>query len=301
MNIFLTGASGYVGGTIATALLAAGHRVTGLVRSPEKAALIEARGIRPVVGVLDDAGLLAAQAQAADAVINAADADHRGAVEAMLPHLRGKAFIQTSGSGIVADCAGGAFNETVYDDDTPVHPLPARVSRVELNAFVRAAAKDGVRTSIIAPPMIYGRGTGLNPDSIQVPRMIALARKSGVARYVGQGANTWSNVHVEDLADLYVKALTGAPAGAFYYVENGEASMAEICAAISRMLGFGGKTASMTQAEAIEAYGEGPALYSFGSNSRVRAVRARDELAWSPSRASLLDDIEHGSYAAAAP
>ncbi|MER1966326.1 NAD-dependent epimerase/dehydratase family protein [Castellaniella sp. GW247-6E4] len=300
MKVFLTGASGYIGGTIANALLAAGHSVTGLVRSQERAQRVRAHGIQAVLGTLDHAELLAELADSADAVINAADADHRGAVEAMLPVLRGKAFIQTSGSGIVADCAGGELSDKIYEDDTPVQPLAARVARVALNTLVLDSASNGVRASVIAPPMIYGRGTGLNPDSIQIPRMIAVARKHGVARYVGRGANTWSNVHVEDLADLYVKALTDAPAGAFYYAENGEASMADICRSISRMLGFGEKTASMTQEEAIAEYGEGPTLYSFGSNSRVRALRARAELGWSPRRASLFDEIEQGSYSSQA-
>lgn len=299
MKIFLTGASGYVGGTIADVLIAAGHSVAGLVRSEARAAQVRARGIEPVLGTLSDAKLLGELAAGADAVINAADADHRAAVEAMLPALRntGKAFIQTSGSGIVADCAGGEATAKVYEDDTPVRPLPARAGRVALNERVLGAAREGVRASVIAPPMIYGRGTGANPNSIQIPRMIAVARKHGVAKYVGRGANTWSNVHVEDVADLYRRVLERAPAGAFYYGENGEASMAEICGAISRMLGFGGKVASMTQAEAISEYGEMPALYSFGSNSRVRAMRARRELGWAPSRAALLDDIERGSYA----
>src|SRR5512140_2070764 len=175
MNVFLLGAAGYIGGSIATALRGAGHSVRGLVRSEERAAQVRARGIEPVLGTLADAKLIARSARAADAVIHAANADDRPSVEAILAALAGtgKAFIHTSGSGIVADAAGGEPTDRIYDDDTPVAPLPARAPRVALNADVLAAAATGVRSAVIAPPMIYGRGTGVHADSIQVPKLIA--------------------------------------------------------------------------------------------------------------------------------
>ena len=82
MKIFCTGASGYIGGSVAAHLIAAGHQVTGLVRSPEKAEAVRARGIQPVLGTLDDGEILAQAARAADIVVNAASADHKGAVVA---------------------------------------------------------------------------------------------------------------------------------------------------------------------------------------------------------------------------
>ena len=72
--------------------------------------------------------------------------------------------------------------------------------------------------------------------------------------------------------------------------------MREACQAIGRMLGLGERTAPMTLADAAAEWGEGAANYTMGSNSRVRAVRARRELGWAPHRPSLLDDIERGSY-----
>ena len=83
MKIFCTGASGYIGGSVAAHLVAAGHQVTGLVRSPEKAEAVRALGIEPVMGTLDDAAYSRAAAQAADVVVNAASADHKGAVVAL--------------------------------------------------------------------------------------------------------------------------------------------------------------------------------------------------------------------------
>jgi len=299
MNVFLLGAAGYIGGSIATVLRAAGHEVRGLVRSAERAAEVRAHGIEPVLGTLADAELIARSARAADAVVHAANADDRPSVEAILGALAGtgKPFIHTSGSGIVADAAGGEATDRTYDEDTPVTPLPARAARVALNADILAAAATGVKSVVVAPPMIYGRGTGVHADSIQVPKLIAVARERGRAACVGRGANAWSNVHVEDLADLYLAALERAPAGAFYYAENGESTLRDLCAAIGRMLGLSEDVESLSVEAASAVYGEAATKLSFGSNSRVRAIRARKELGWSPSRRSLRDEIAHGCYA----
>lgn len=300
MNIFLTGASGYIGGSVATRFLRDGLTVRGLVRSQEKASLVRALGIDPVVGELDDSALLRREALAADAVVNAASADHRPAAETMLKALAGsgKTFIHTSGSSIVGRRDGGRFAPTVYDDHTPFEPSPARAARVALNRDILAASESGVRTVIIAPSLIYGAGLGASPDSMQVPWLIDLARRTGGARHIGPGSNVWSNVHIRDLVELYLLALENAPAGTFFYAENGENAMREVCTAISKMLGFGGGTVDMSLAEATEYWGEGPANDTMGSNSRVRARRARAELGWAPKSPSLIDEIEHGCYAA---
>jgi nucleoside-diphosphate-sugar epimerase len=297
MRVFVTGASGYIGGSVAAALLAAGDEVTGLVRSAQRAQQVRTLGIEPVHGTLSDARLLARMAREADAVINAANADDRGPVEAMVTALAGtgKPFIHTSGSSIVGDMAGGEPTDRIYQDDTPVRPLPGRAARVAVNNLVLDAAKQGVRAVVVCPTLIYGRGHGVHAQSIQIPRLVAVAKKYGVARHVGRGENIWSNVHIDDLMDLYLLALNKAPAGAFYYAENGENSMREAAAAISRRLGFGGRTAPMPIDEAVAELGDSAANYTFGSNSRVRGVRARRELGWSPRRIALLDEIERGT------
>jgi len=300
MHVFITGASGYIGGAIAQALTAAGHEVSGLSRSDAAAAALAQRGITPVRGTLDDAGLLAAAARNADAVIDAANAGHRGAAEAMVVALSGsgKTFIHTSGSSIVGSRARGELVEAVFDEATPFTPSPQRAERVAIDTMVRAAK--GLRGIVIAPSLIYGRGAGLNPHSIQVPWLIALAKKAGVPKHIGSGENRWSNVHIADVVKLYLAALDRAPAGAFYFAENGENSMREVCEAIGRMLGLGPRTQSMTVEEAAAEWGEGPAEDTMGSNSRVRARRARAELNWRPAGRPLIEEIERGCYAAEA-
>lgn len=297
MNVFIVGVSGYIGGSVAAALVKQGHAVSGLARSDESAAGLQRHGIAPVRGTLDDVATLTAAAKAADVTIGAANADHRGAAEAVVKALSGtgKTYLHTSGSSIVGTPADGEFVAAVYDEDTPFTPPPARRPRVEIDNMVRGAA--GMRGIVIAPSLIYGRGHGLNPDSIQVPWLVALAKKSGVAKHIGSGENRWSNVHIDDLVPLYLLAIDKAPAGAFYFAENGENSMREVCEAISRMLGQGGRTQSMTVAEAAAEWGEGPARNTMGSNSRVRAKRARAELGWTPTARPLLEEIERGCYA----
>lgn len=298
MKIFLTGATGYIGGSVAAGLISAGHTVRGLVRSQARAAQAREKGIEPVIGSLDDTGVLAEAAREADVVINAASADHREAVETMLLALSGsnKLFLHTSGSSIVGKPDKGEAGDEIYEETTSLEPSPARVERVALNNDVLAAARSGVRAVIIAPSLIYGEGHGVTLHSMQVPWLIALARKSGAAKHIGPGGNIWSNVHIDDLVSLYRLAVEKAPAGAFYYAENGENSMQEVCAAISDMLGYGGGTEAMSLDEAAAEWGEGPANNTMASNSRVRAVRARDELGWKPMAPSLIDEIGFGCY-----
>lgn len=147
MKVFCTGASGYIGGSVAARLLAAGHQVTGLVRSPEKADAVRVRGIEPLLGTLDDAEILSRAARAADVVVNAASADHKGAVTALLDALAGsgKPFIHTSGSSIVGTRSKGQRSDAVFDEDTPLTPSPARAARVALNELILSYRDNGCR------------------------------------------------------------------------------------------------------------------------------------------------------------
>src|SRR3954447_22448774 len=187
MKIFCTGASGYIGGSVAAHLAASGHQVTGLVRSAEKAGAVRGHGIEPVLGTLDDAAVLSQAEKAADVVVNAASADHKGAVVALFDALAGsgKPFIHTSGSSIVGTRAKGERSDAIFDEDTPITPSPARAARVALNEFILSYREKGCLPVIICPSLIYGTGLGANPHSVQVPLLIRLAKKRGNAAHAG--------------------------------------------------------------------------------------------------------------------
>lgn len=295
MKVFITGAAGYIGGSVAARLLQEGYTVRGLVRTQEQADKVKQLGIEPVIGTLDDASILTHEAQQADAVINAASSDHRASVEAMLDALAGsgKAFIHTSGSSVVGDDARGEWkSDQVYAEDTPVAVVPEKAARASLDQLIRDAAKRDVRSVILCNTMIYGTGLGASANSVQIPPLVAQAQKSGIARYVGQGVNVWSNVHIKDVVELYLLALKNAPSGSFYFVENGEASYADIVSAIAIRLKLG-EAQSWPVEEAIKEWGFGHAVYSFGSNSRVTAALARKELGWTPTHSSVFDWIKN--------
>lgn len=293
MNVFITGAAGFIGGSIATGLVNKGHQVTGLVRNAEQAAELKALGIEPVIGTLDDEALLIEQARKADGVINAASSDHRGAVEALLSGLRGtnKPFLHTSGSSIVGDASGGEGSDNIYYEGQLPTATPDKAARVAIDDLVLAAANDGVRSAVLCNSLIYGHSLGVRRDSVQLPRLIKQARKSGVVRHVGTGGNIWSNVHINDVVELYALALENTPAGTFYFVESGEASFRDMSNAIAEALGLGpAQDWPLKDAEAE--WGYEMANYGLGSNSRVRGKHARKLLGWVPETTSVLDWIK---------
>jgi len=289
--IFVTGAAGFIGGAVAARLVANGHQVRGLVRDEARAEQLARRGIVPVLGHLDDRELLIREAYASEGVFNAADSDHRGAAVALIEGLSGsgKPLLQTSGTGLYAQDTRGEASEQTYDDDAP---LPSELEfgdRASIDQHVLGAAARGIRSVVLCNSCIYGWGAGLHRESIMVPWLKRQAQEDGVARFIGRGANVWSNVHIDDLVDLYLLALDQAPAGSRYLVENGQSTFADLAQAIADRLGLG--QAQSSSVEEAAAHVDETYSFIFGSHCWVRATRARAELRWQPKVGAMLDWI----------
>jgi nucleoside-diphosphate-sugar epimerase len=298
MKVFMTGASGYIGGTVADSLMKAGHSVAALARTEDTAARLRALGIETVRGELSSHSVVRNAARNADAVINCANADDPFVVAAIVEGLAGsgKAFLHTSGSSVVGDKAAGKASPKIHHEDTPFEPPPEKIQRVAVDRAVLASAAQGVRSVVLCPCLIYGEGRGAHSDSIQVPNLIRQAVRSGIPRYIGAGENIWSTVHIDDVAGAYLLALEAARAGSFYFIENGEASLKSIVESIARLLGGKRSAESWSIDEAVAEWGPQAAWFSLGGNSRVSAEKARKMLGWKPVGAELFHEIERGWY-----
>lgn len=293
MEVFLTGATGYIGSAVADALQKAGHKVSGLARNAEKAKLLEALGVRAVMGDLLQPEGIAAAAGAADGVIHTANTnDANGArvdaavVRAILKTLEGsrKVFIYTSGVWVL-----GSTGNNVADENATVNPTPLVAFRPSLEQEVLGGKNHGVRSIVIRPAVVYGRGKGMPTAFTQS------ARETGAARYVGDGQSLWAFVDVDDLAQLYVLALEKAPAGSLYNAAHGPSyRVREIAEAASLSAGAGGKTQAIPLDEARKTMGAfADALVL---DQQVSGEKAEKELGWTPRAASVLLDLKTGSY-----
>src|SRR5919201_4211369 len=109
----------------------------------------------------------------------------------------------------------------------------------------------------------------------------ASALKSGAAQMVGEGANHWPMVHVDDLAELYVRLVERGPAGSvFHGTDASTRTVREIAEAASRAAGKDGKVAVLPLDKARATMG--PFADALALDQKVSSEKARNELDWRP-------------------
>lgn len=293
MKIFLTGGTGYVGSVLLEHLVAEGHVVEALTRSTAGAARLTDAGATPVRGSLADADVLRAAAARSDAVIHAAFdstmSEHASATE--LTAVRALA----SGAGESASGKPVLYTSTalVYgvDPDQDRHedaPLPERSAqpvKAEAERVLLTAA--GITPIVMRVALVHGRGgSGL------LTTLIADAASTGTAAYIDDGTQVWDAIHVDDLADLYVAALT-RPCSGVYNAKGGPSfTQRELAEAIGAVTDA--HPLSLSRENAAAALG--PLALILGAPGTLAGDKARTTFAWAPVRGSLLNDLRGGSY-----
>lgn len=294
-HVLLVGASGYVGQSVIRHLQEAGCQLSALARTTAAAEKFQAQGVSPVPGDVGDVAGATDRLADHDACIWLSWLDWEDeaqAVAAVLDAIRGsgKSFIFTSGTGMLGlPALDGAWDERSFAEDDPFTPAPHLIRRAETERKVRAQAEHGVRAMVIRPPLIWGHG-----GSRQIPLIFDSVRLTGTACYVGAGLHVYSHVHVDDLADVYGRALAHGQAGALYHAVAGEADFRSLAEAVAQAMGCSAR--SITFDEAVELFGLQMARGTLAVNSRTRSPRTREELGWRPRHADVIEDIRHGSY-----
>ncbi|KAF8555770.1 NAD(P)-binding protein [Imleria badia] len=313
-QIFITGATGYIGGVVLERLLehrtAPDSEITALVRDPAKVAQFASIGVKTVLGSLEDGALLERLASKSDVVFACADADHVGACKAILRGLKkrhevtGAVPILVHTASVLTDDAKGMYAyDTIWDDMNPdqLETLPDTQPHRNVDLLVLAADKQGyARTHIVLPSNIYDIATGplvdlgiQNPRSRQIPRLVGASIARERAGMVGLGLNKWPNVHIDDIGDLYMvlyDAIRDGRAGhgreGLYFGESGEHALRAISERIGEALVELGVSPpdARTPTSFDEADYARPGyeqLLSLGTNSRCKANRA-GALGWQP-------------------
>ncbi len=291
MRIFLTGATGYVGSAVLDALIRGAHEVTALVRDPEKAERVSLRGVRPVIGDLSTPKSYAQSAEACDAIIHTAlDSSKRGpevdrqAIDTLLGaairhSAKGHAvsFVYTSGVWVLGNTAGKAA------EDAPVRPTPLVAWRPDHEKIVLDAGRGRkLRTAVLRPGIVYGGGRGIISDLLKTSA-------HGLVRVIGDGRNHWACVYDRDLADLYLRVVTGQHAwGVYHATDEADERVVDIVEAVARQATMQPDVRNVPIEEArskMGAYADALAL-----NQIVRSPRAH-ALGWAPTLHSVAGNV----------
>ncbi len=248
MRIFVAGATGAIGRQLLPQLVAAGHEVTGMTRSPERQDLIRSLGGRPVVAdALDPDAVARAVAEAEPEAIAHELTALAGALDmrrvernfALTNRLRTEGTDNLLAAAramevrrfVAQSFAGWPFARTggpVKSEDEPLDPTPPHAMRTVLDAIrhVEDAVTGASWTEglVLRYGGFYGPGTSfsVNPDGEHV----SMLRKRRFP-IVGRGDGVWSFIHIEDAAAATLAALEHGERGIYNVVDDEPAPVRE--------------------------------------------------------------------------
>jgi nucleoside-diphosphate-sugar epimerase len=300
VRVFLAGATGAIGAPLLRLLIAEGHQVTGMTRSPERAEAMRAAGANAVVADALDAQAVtsAVVATRPQAVVHQLTAipprlDPRRIVRdfALTDRLRTEgtrnlvaAARQAGVSRILAQSIAFAYAPgppgTVHvESDPPMADPPAQFKRSAAAIAELERTVLGARGLVLRYGYFYGPGTSISPDG-SLGQEVARRRLP----IVGGGRGVWSFIHVHDAAQATATALTRGSSGAYNVVDDEPAAVREWIPALAAAL-------AAKAPRRVPAWLARPLAGEYGLMTMTRAqgasnALARRELDWTPRYAS---------------
>ena len=231
MKILVTGATGCLGGVVATKLAAMGHSVTGAGRDLAKGAALATSGVTFAPAELTNQVLMRALVLQHDVVIHCGGLSSpwgkeidfqrsnvdgtRFLVEAALEG--GQRFVFVSSPSIYFD-----FRDRIgiADNDPPARrPINAyAASKLAAEEIVTQAAANGLDAVILRPRAIFGA-----TDTALLPRLLRVAER-GYLPLIEGGRAAIDLTYVDNAADALIAAALRPQrfAGEAYNISNGE-------------------------------------------------------------------------------
>jgi nucleoside-diphosphate-sugar epimerase len=302
VRVFLAGASGVIGRPLTGMLIEAGHQVTGMTRSAQRAEAIRARGAEAVISdVLDPEAVRAAVAAAQpDAVIHElTDLPSELDPRKYKTQLAGTNRLRREGTRnlvaaareagvqrLVAQSIAFAYapaGEWVLGEDAPLAldapaPMDAAVGAIaDLERQVLDAG--GI---VLRYGFFHGPGSAFAADGYYAE----LARKRRFP-VLGSGAGMWSFIHTLDAAAATVAALEKGSSGVYNIVDDEPAAARDWIPAFAAAIGA---KRPMRMPLWIGRLGGGPAAVAGMTTQRAASnAKAKRELGWSPEHPTWRD------------
>jgi NAD+-dependent farnesol dehydrogenase len=239
MKVLLTGATGFLGRTVARRLAARGHALRVLARPTSRLEGLP-DGIEVAAGDVTDALSMTSAASGCDAVVHAA-----ALVKIWVPDpslfervnvgglANALAAARSAGARLVytsSFMALGPSGDGVQDAERPHSGPPFRNlyerTKARADSLAREAAAGGQDVVIVYPGVIYGPGE-MTEGNI-VARMIADHLNGRLPALIGPADRRWSYAFVEDVAEGHALALEKGVAGGRFVLGGENATLARL-------------------------------------------------------------------------
>ncbi|GAA0996854.1 NAD-dependent epimerase/dehydratase family protein [Streptomyces rhizosphaericus] len=286
MQILVIGATGYAGRRVSTALARAGHTVLGLTRDTTTPAArdLAVNEVTPVEGDFSQPETWRGHLEGADAVVHLLMdmSDPVGGDQRLFAELlaaqerdgRRRHLVFTTGISCY-----GRTGLPLMDENTPGNPDSPIGFRFNLE---KELAASGLAHTVVRPGFMYG-----GPAITSMTGQWFAAAEAGNPIFYGDTAKRWSWVHVDDLADAYVRILEQPEAldgEVFVIADDQRLTALDMQYTAVRAAGFTGEIALASAEQG------GMMQMAADQDELVSSAKAHRLLGWRPRHASFTDN-----------